>query len=115
MATLTVNEIALTGLDDSSVHGAAAAGGDAIPNTGREFVEVINGGASPCVVTITAQGSAHGQAYADSTVTVAAGGQKKIGPFSTLVFNDSNQLVQLSYDQVSSVTVAAFKLPLVPG
>lgn len=115
MATLSANTIVKGGLDDSAVHAAAAAGGDEFGNTGREFIEVINGGGGAITVTITAQGSGHGQDYEDETISVGASDQAKIGPFSPLVFNDSNQRVQVTYSGVTSVTVAVFKLPLVPS
>jgi hypothetical protein len=111
MATLTVNDIVQTGLNTGSVYGAAAGGGDEMPNTGREFIHVKNGGGSAITVTITSTATHSGLTVQDPVVSVAAGGEQMIGPFPQGVYNNANARVSISYSGVTSVTLAAFKLP----
>ncbi len=111
MAVLTVNKIVQAGLVSTLV--SAAGGGDSFPNTGHEFMEVTNGDSGAHVVTFVASGPACNYGLAgttahDQTVSVAAGATKKIGPFPTAKFNDSNGRVQVTYDGVTSVTVGVF-------
>lgn len=108
MATLSVLEITRAGVDVGAV--AAGAGGDEFANTGEEFLYVKNADASGKVVTIVTQQTIDGQAVADRTVSVAASEEKFIGPFQTSVYNDTDGLVQVTYDDVTSVTVRAVKL-----
>lgn len=110
MATLTVQDIVQTGLEAS--YAAAAGGGDEIPNTGQQFLHVKNGGGSDIVVTITSTATYGGLAVADPTVTVTAGEDRFIGPFPPGVYNNSNGRVAVAYDSVTSVTVAALRLPV---
>ena len=107
MATLTVQTISRTGLEPS--YAAAAAGGDEFANTGDEFLHIKNGDASSHTVTIETPGNVDGLAVADRAVAVGAGEERMIGPFPTSVYNDSGDLVQLTYDAVTAVTVAIVK------
>lgn len=110
MATaLTVQVIAIAGTTPS--YAAAAAAGNYFTNDGRTFLQVKNaGGGSDCAVTIDSyvacdQGSTH-----DVSVTVVkTSGDKMIGPFNPKRFNDSSSYVNVGYDQVTSVTVAAIQ------
>lgn len=92
---------------------AASAGGDAIVgNTGKEWLEVNNGGGSPITVTLTypATTLVDGQAPAAKTVVVAAANRRKIGPFPPGLWNDVNGKVQIAYSGVTTVTVGAFRM-----
>lgn len=110
MATLTVQTILAAGLEPAAL-AAATAGGDQFTNTGREFIEINNGHTSPQTVTINSQvncsyGFDHNQA-----VEVTNGERRLIGPFPTSRFNDANNMVQLTYDAVTALTVGVYKLP----
>ena len=111
MATLPVNTIVQTGLDTSSSYGAANSGGDELPNTGREFVHIKNGGGSSINVTITSEATHEGLAVADPVIAIDAGDEAMIGPFKRGVYNNANGRVAIAYSAVTSVTIAAFKLP----
>lgn len=107
MATLTVQEISRSGVAPSFA--SAAGGGDQFLNDGKTYLEVVNG-ATDCNVTIVTQSTVDGLAVADKTVTVSASTRKKIGPFPPSIYNDTSGYVQLTYDDVSNVTVGVFRL-----
>lgn len=108
MATLTASSVTTSGLTDSLT--AAAGGGDEFANTGHEWFEVLNGSGGSITVTFTTSATVQGEPIADRAVTVANGARKKIGPFPTDVYNDSNGKVQVAYSGATSVTVGVFKL-----
>lgn len=109
MATLTVQDIALAGL--APTYAAAAGGGDAFANAGKTFFHAKNGGGGSITLTFTTPATIEGVAIADPTVTIDAGAEKMVGPFPPSVFNDANGRVAVAYSGVTSVTVAAFRLP----
>lgn len=106
MAVLTVNTISRTGTLEALV--AAAAGGDLLPNTGKEWIEVANGGGSSINVTIT--GYSDGVAVSTQVIAVTNATRKKIGPFPPQPYNNSSNQVAIAYSAVTSVTVGAFGL-----
>lgn len=106
MAVLTVTTLSRTGILDSL--SAASAGGDLLPNTGKEWIEVANGGGSSINVTIT--GYVDGVAVTAQTVAVANGTRRKIGPFPPQPYNNTSNQVAIGYSAVTSVTVGAFGL-----
>jgi len=81
-----------------------------IRNDGKMFIRVVNGGGSPAVTTIVTRNSVAGNAIADRVVSVAAGTEQNIGPFPPSVFNDSNGDVDVSFDFITSVTLASLHL-----
>lgn len=110
MATLTVNQLSLTGTAPTFV--AAGAGGDDFGNDGvRTFLVVKNGGGSAVTVTLNDTGSVSppsAKAFdPDVDVSVSAGGEAWIGPFDTARFGSS---VGVTYSGVTSVTVAAVRV-----
>ena len=78
-----------------------------VRNDGQTFIRVVNGGGSPAVTTIATPGNVSGNAIADRVVSVAAGTEQNIGPFPTGVFNDSNGDINITFDFVTTVTIAA--------
>ena len=108
MATLSVVVAGRPGVDVTGV--AAAGGGDAFANTGHEMLVITNGDASSHSVTAHFQKSPDGLTVTDRAVAVAAGKTMIIGPFPTDLYNDTNNLVQLSYTAVTSVKVAVVKV-----
>jgi hypothetical protein len=87
---------------------AAAAGGDTAPVGPGLFLFLANGDASPHTATIATPGTADGHAIADATLVVAAG-EYGIIPL-TNIFRGSTGRAAITYDAVTSVTVAIFKL-----
>ncbi len=104
MATLTALPVVRTGLADTTA--AVGASGDTLTNTGKEWVEVINGNASACVVSVGA--TIDGTAVVLQTVSVPAStGRKKIGPFPPHLYGTA---VALTYSVTTTVTIGAYSL-----
>lgn len=100
----------ITGLDYTAGAVAAdGANGNAFANTGAQTLVVINGGGSPCVVTkIYGPGAVFdGNTPANPTISVPAGHTMEIGPFPPAYYNDVNGRVNVTFNQVTSVTVLA--------
>ncbi|MCK6478571.1 MAG: hypothetical protein HUU06_00320 [Planctomycetaceae bacterium] len=113
MAVLAVQAIARTGLVPAFQ--AAAAGGDAFPNTGREFLVVKNTHATVArTVTVASQLPAgaipQGAAKTNLAVQIPALEERWIGPLDPASFNDSNGRAVATYDTEADLTVGAFRL-----
>ena len=70
MAILNVQEISRPGLNPTFQ--AAASSGDSIPNNGRTYAEVVNGGGGALNVTTVTQLTVDGKAVADDVIEVWA-------------------------------------------
>lgn len=113
MAVLTPQLLVPTGLSPSFV--AAAATGDIFPNDDRTFVVVKNGDASSHTVTIAKQRNVAKEGYGTITLSDIS---VVVPPTSGEVwiavppgqYNASGQ-AQMTYDDVTSVTVAVVKRP----
>lgn len=108
MATLTVQDVDKDGLQPSLA--AADVAGDEFVNTGKEWLRIDNGDASPHTVTIAVNKTVDDLVVPDRAVAIPAGETRLIGPLATGVYNDADKKVQLSYDDVTSVTIGVFKL-----
>lgn len=110
MATLTVQESKYdTPVNPNYV--AADAGGDEFDNNGNMLLLVKNGDASDKNVTINSQKNCNfGFDHDSGPHTVPAGEERTIGPFNSARFNNSSGRVEVSYDDVTSVTVAVIEL-----
>lgn len=114
MATLTAQAISESG---GVTFTAASAGGDSWQNTGREVLVVQNDDAASKTVTVTAQKTSTrapgfgAVTKANAQVTVAAGGVEVFGPFPTEAYNDANGAAQITYSDVTSLSVAVVRLP----
>lgn len=114
MATeLTVQTTTASGIVLSTATSADATG-NYFTNTGREYLQITNGGGSAINATIVTQGNYNvgsvAYSIADLVVNVGASTTKACGPFDKALFNDSNARVQITYDSVTSVTVKAIGL-----
>lgn len=117
MAQLTVQSVSF-GPALGPSYGAAAAGGDSFPNATDEttFLVVKNGSASPITATINPVITS-AKVPGVGTLTVAAisesvpaSGERWIGPFP-VAFNEASGLVNVTYSAVTTVTVAAVRVP----
>ena len=109
MATLTVVDIARTGVDVAGV--TPGGSGDEFANDGKTFVEVKNGSGSPITVTLDIKQTVDGAAVTDPTVTVADGITKAIGPFITGIYNDSSTgRAKVTCSATSSVTIKVLRV-----
>lgn len=114
MADLSIQEFDQDGLE--ATYSAADSDGDTATNRGFLVLHVKNGDASSHTVTVTAQRtsvsvSGYGPADLDDVVVaIPAGGERFIGPLPVKTYNNANQKVEISYDAVTSVTIAAIKM-----
>jgi len=116
MALLTTQEIKLNGEDPESglspTFEACDSAGDTFTVSGNDFLYIKNGDTADHTATIASlkkcsQGFTH-----NVNVVVPAGGEKMIGPFKISRFGDSanNNIGSISYDAVTSLTIAVIKL-----
>ncbi|MEU9654196.1 hypothetical protein AB0E00_35610 [Streptomyces sp. NPDC048110] len=109
MADLNAVRVPTVGLADVAAAAVAAApGGDTAPVGPGLFLYVANGGAGSVTVTITTTGTVKGLAISDGVLTVAAGDHGLVA--LTGVYRGVNGRAALTYDDATSVTVAAFEL-----
>jgi len=114
--TLVVNEISRAGMAvEENMVAPTETDGDYMPNDGKTFLYVINGGATPITLTVDTPLTVDGQALADLTVTIAATGdgdgldKQFIGPF-TGVSNQSNGAILAICSAVADILIGAFRL-----
>lgn len=88
--------------------------GNNFTNTGREAIEITNGGGSGINVTFVTQGvyNVGSTAYpiADLVVGITNGASKVCGPFDKTLFNDTDGLVQITFSSATSVTARVISL-----
>lgn len=106
MATIAAQKAVIAGTTITYV--AAAGGGDSIAPDETGVFHVRNGGGSPITVTVVdPRVTDLNQANPDLAITVAAGAEKAIGPFSTVLGDTAtDSLVDITYSGVTTVTVA---------
>lgn len=110
MATLTVQQIALSGLE-AVFSAATASTGDKFLPSDRTFIEINNGSGGDITATITTtQTGIGGVAIADIAVTVTAGERRHIGPFPREHFAGTDGLATVVCSAVPTVTIAAIKI-----
>lgn len=114
MADLTIQSFDVDGLN--ATYAAASAGGDTALNKGQTVLHVKNGDAVSHTVTVTAQVTTldvtgYGEAtFTNVAVAIPAGAERFIGPFPQKTFNNASGQVAITYDAVTSVTIAALKM-----
>ena len=108
MTTLVVQEIDQDGVVVTFV--AATAAGDDFLNDGRTYLEIVNGGAGAVVVTADSKSNCNQGFDHDLTLSVGAGLTGRLGPFEPTRFNGADGLMDVTYDQDLTVTVAAVRL-----
>ena len=108
MAVLPILRPSLTGTPVAWVSLSPA--GDAFPNTGQEWVLVVNSGTTARTLTFAAPGACSfgvaGHAHDVPVVVPPDNTPLLIGPFATTRFNDGNNRVQLTVDDVSDLRLA---------
>jgi hypothetical protein len=109
MAALEVVTVPVNGgltLENNDV--AASALGDTAPVGPGRFLYIANGDASPHTATIATPSTVAGLALPEVAVVVAAG-ESAVVPLAS-VFRGANGRASITYDAVTSVTVAVFEL-----
>lgn len=109
MAVLAVQDIVRAGLDP--VFSAADVGGDQVPNADNMiFIHVKNGDASAHTVTVTSYApDTPGRQSKDEVISVPASGERMAGPYPTNPFNNAQSQINVTYDAVTNVTIAAIR------
>lgn len=109
MATLTPAQVVRTSNGTLDTLTAAAVGGDVYANTGREWIEILNGSGSSitlyAALVVDSETIVQGKDW-----VIGAGERRKIAPLPTSYYNDSNGRVSLTYSAVTSVTIGIFYL-----
>ena len=110
--TLAVQAITKAGLKPVYV-AATAADGDKFKNTGAEFLHIVNGSGTACVVTVLTPAKVSGLDIENKAISIPAGEEKMIGPFQPGLYNNMSGAdvgtAYVTYSQVVTVTVAAFR------
>ncbi|MDX3353893.1 hypothetical protein PV703_11345 [Streptomyces sp. ME01-24h] len=109
MAALTTKVVPLGGA--AVTYTSAAGGGDTCQTGAGVLLLVKNGDASSHTVTLVTPGTINGLAIADRQVTVAAGAEQAI-PVSNDYRSPSTGRASITYDGVTSVTVAVIRVPV---
>lgn len=109
MAELTVQAVTRSGSGLEPTYANAASGGDTVRVVPNLWLHVKNGDSSEHTVTIATPKTVDGLAVADGTWTVPASEERLIGPIGD-VFRDSDGMASITYDGVTSVTIAAFRI-----
>lgn len=113
MATLVVKPVPHTGLVlASSDLASATSGGDKAPTGQGLFLYVTNGDSGSHTVTVATPGTVDGLAVGDRAVVIAAGDFAFIPMLEGLYKDPSDGLAHITYDAVTSVKVAAVRVPL---
>lgn len=107
MALLTRQQVGVTGT--TPTYGAVAAS-DTVEPDDRAFLIVKNGSGSPITTTVVVPGSTFGQANPDIPVTVPAGGERWIGPFTANLVDSTTGLITVTHSAQTSVTCALVRV-----
>ena len=109
MAILSVTKVQRAGVDPGFV--AASVGGDEFTNTGKELIG-IKTTTNACTVTIasTVTEAGAGTVVQDDSVVVPTSAERWMGSYFTYAYNDTNNRVQLTYSDVTGVSVAVIEM-----
>lgn len=107
MADLNAEQVQVTGTDPT--YNAAAAGGDTVPTGDDIYVHVKNDDTASHTVTVVTPGTVAGQAIGDVAVAVPAGEARFIGPITREHFGNADARADLTYDDVTAVTLAVLR------
>ena len=111
---VAVQDVSLVGLDPAYVAADAGLAQTFENRDERVMFEVVNGGGGAVLVTISATRACNHGFTHDISESVPAGQNRVFGPFDKERFNTSAGIVDVAYDQVTTVTVAALRLPKAP-
>lgn len=109
--TISLQKIVPTGLTPAFTGSLLTTNTYKVRNNGNVVVQVKKSGAGDCTVTINTPGTVGGLAIAEQTVTVVATtGDKMIGPFPPSVYNDSSGDLNITFSEITGLTMAAFEI-----
>ncbi|MEV6798539.1 hypothetical protein AB0M91_09345 [Micromonospora rifamycinica] len=88
----------------------ANSGGDKFTAGSDVWLFLENSSGAPITVTVETPGLVRGQAIADLTISVPAGGYAARGPWPADVFGDGGGLVALTYSTHTGLSFGAWKV-----
>jgi hypothetical protein len=89
---------------------SSASTADACATGGGVVLHVLNGGTASRTVTIVTPETVDGLAVTDRTVTVGTAAAGVFIPITSL-YKDTDGLAHITYDDITSVTVAVLRVP----
>ena len=98
-----------------ATYSAAAAGGDTFTNTYPTIVLLKNGSGGAIVVTADSLKLSNYDDDANESISIPAGEERFFGPFKAARFNSTAGKVALSYDGVTSLTLAVLRVTSTRG
>lgn len=112
MAALSAQEINFAGVAPAFV--AADAAGDTFPNDGKTFLYIRNAGGAPRTVTIDSKQLSNFLKDNDEVIVIPSTGERMVGPYNPNRFNNNANRTEVSYDDVTGLTIAVLKLGNTP-
>lgn len=106
---IAVQFSSLGGLDP--VYSSPSSGGDAFTNDGRVKLWVINAGSTTRTLRFKSFRACDQGVLHDQVSTIDPGKRIEFGPFNSSRFNDSQQQVEVIYDNTLGLQVAAISPP----
>lgn len=110
MAALSASVVPLTGLQLDALLAAATAGGDTAPTGAGVFLVVKNADASSHTVTIAVPATVDGDLTITSRAVVVAAAKTFFIPLTATYRNPTTGRAAITYDAVTSVTVAVIRV-----
>jgi hypothetical protein len=110
MAVLTPHVVPQAGLRYDNLLVPASSGGDSCPTGGGVLLLVKNADSASHTVTLVTPQTVSGLAVADQTVSVPAGAETAIPLIDKLYRDPETGLASVTYDAVTSVTVAVVRV-----
>jgi hypothetical protein len=108
MALLTPQQVGITGR--KATYAAASGGGDTLKPDDSVCLHVKNGSGGSITVTVVVPGEKFGQPLTDVAVAIPGGEDRFIGPFPRELADPADGLVDITYSDVTSLTVAALRV-----
>lgn len=108
--TITAQNLSVAGITPSFTAVSAIADDFYLSNNGHVLLHVNNASAGSIDVTITGNNNCDQGYTHDETISVGAGVEKIIGPFSVARFNDnSTGKILINFDTATDVSYTAYK------
>lgn len=107
MATITPADVTTAGVVPT--YASATSGGDQFSNDGKTMIHVKASGA-PVTVTISSQVPCNQGVTHNTAVVIASTSEQMIGPFDTNRYSSGTGFTQLTYSQVTGVTIGVFQI-----
>lgn len=110
MSLIATQTVTQAGLSPSLQ--ACSSDGDTYAPSATTFLYVKNGDTAQHTVTVHTTATAYGQPISNVAVPIPAGTEMMFGPFDPgMVANPETTLATITYDAVTSMTVAAINCP----